>query len=81
LAPPVNNTPSNDVSVPVGDNEICEFVGTNLSENMDSEVVEMASSRAGVAAPNEAEKSTEFSDVVNLNNELVRSIFTYLHKK
>ena len=48
---------------------------------MDSEVVEMASSHAGAVAPNKAEKLTEPSDVVNLSDELVKSIFTYLHKK
>ena len=81
LAPAVNNNPRNDFSVPVGDDEICEFVGTNLSENMDSEEVEMASPRAIAAAPNEAENSTKPGDVVNLSDKHFNTLFSYFQKK
>ena len=75
LAPAVKNNPRDYFSVPVGDDAICEFVGTNLSKNMDSKEMEMASPRAITAAPNEAENLTKPGYVVNLSNKHVNTIF------
>ena len=67
--------------MPVGDDEIGDFVGTNLSENMDSKEVEMASPSAIAASPNEAENTTKTVDVVNLSDKHVNTLFSYFQKK
>ena len=67
--------------MPVGDDEMGDFVGTNLSENMDSEEVEMASPSAIPASTNEAENITKTGNVINLSDKHVNTLFSYFQKK
>ena len=80
LAPAVNNNTRNDFSVPVGDDEICEFVGTNLSKNMDSEEVEMASPPA-LSRRRPMKLKIRPNLVVNLSDKHLNTIFSYFQKK
>ena len=67
--------------MPGGDDGLGIFVGTNLSENMESEEVEMAHPSAIVAAPNYSENTTEDGNVINLSDKHVNTLFSYFQKK
>ena len=81
LAAPVNHTPTHDFEIPGGDDGLGDFMGTNLSENMESEEVEMAPPSAIAAAPNDAENTSENGNVINLSDKHVNTLFSYFQKK
>ena len=63
--------------MPGGDDGPGDFVGTNLSKNMESEEVEMVLPSAIAAAPNDAENTTENGNVINLSDKHVNTVFSY----
>ena len=81
LAAPINYTLTHDFVMPGGDDGLGDFVGTNLSKNMELEEVEMAPPSAIAAAPNDTENITENGNVIKLSDKHVNTLFSYFQKK
>ena len=65
----------------MGDNYLSNILGTNLGENMDDEVVEVAPPETMMTSPNEAEKTPKDGAVINKSVKKVNTLEKYFGKK
>ena len=81
LTAPVNHTPRYNFQMQGDDDGVGDFVGTNLSKNMESEEVEMVPPSAIVVAPKNAENNTENNHFINLSVKHVNTLNRYFVKE